>query len=151
MFTTNSASVGTRIRTGLWRRLLIALAVAVLYVGAATVLVVALPESAWPAIGGDGYASSQATIVPALNLFAVGVIFIAVFAPVVPVAMRIAASIAVGIAAAVAGPLLAALEGTAPAAGLFTLGVIVLGASGIALAAACAATTFRVSNRLTES
>jgi hypothetical protein len=150
MFTTNSASVGTRIRTGLWCRLLVALAAAVLYVSAATALVVALPESAWPAIGGDGYGSGQATIVPALNLFAVGLVVIAVFGPAVPVAMRIAASIALGTAAAVAGPLLSALEGTATAAELPAPGVIALGASGIALATACAA-TIRASNRPTES
>ncbi|WP_030159447.1 hypothetical protein [Glycomyces sp. NRRL B-16210] len=101
----------TTLTTGLRRRLLTGLAAAILYALAALALAAALPESAWPPIGGHGYAAGQATAVPAANLFAFAMLALAVFEPLVPAWARYALSAAAALLAAAAGPVLSAIEG----------------------------------------
>lgn len=125
--------MATTIRTHLWRRVFLAIAAAVLYAAFALALAAALPARAWPPIGGDGYSAAQATVVPAANLFGVAAIAIAVFEPLVAVALRHAVAAAAALAAAAAGPVLALVEGTD--ADLMRPGTAALAALGLLLGA----------------
>jgi hypothetical protein len=127
------AVVNGRIRTQWWRRLLIGLAAAVLYAALALVLAAVLPERAWPPIGENGYAASQAATVPAVNVFCVGMVLIGVFEPIVPLAVRHAASAAAALAAAAAAPLMAVFDGTVIGTVWAAPGVLALALLGLAL------------------
>lgn len=126
-----------RIRTQLWRRILIGLAAAVLYAASvpALALVLVLPESAWPPVGGHGYAASQAATVPAINVFCVGMILIGLFEPKAPVAVRHMVSAAAALAAAAAAPLMAVLGGAAIETGWAAPGALALALLGLVLGA----------------
>lgn len=114
--------------------MLVTVAAIVLYAVVAFGLAALLPGDAWPAIGDAEYSSGQATVVPALNVFAVGAIVLALLQPVLPKVPRIVLDVLLGIAAAAAGPALAAVSGTD--AGIVTPGTLVLAAGGIAVALA---------------
>ncbi|MEV6928327.1 hypothetical protein AB0M46_28100 [Dactylosporangium sp. NPDC051485] len=120
-----------RIRHRLWLRVLIGLSAVALYASIAFVLVGVTPDAAWPAIGDAGYSSGQATVVPAMNVFALGVILLAVFEPAAPFTVRMVLGFPLAILAAVAGPLLAVLGGADAAAGLLARGVMALAVAGI--------------------
>ncbi|MFC3494016.1 hypothetical protein [Glycomyces rhizosphaerae] len=124
-----------RMRTHLWRRMLIGLATAALYAASALVLAAVFPEGAWPPIGGHGYAAAQAATVPAMNVFGVGIVLIGVFEPIAPVALRHTASAAAALAAAAAAPLMAVLGGTAIGTVWSASGVLALALLGLVLGA----------------
>lgn len=124
-----------RMRTHLWRRILIGLSTAVLYAASVLVLSAVLPESAWPPIGGHGYTVAQAATVPAMNVFGIGIVLIGVFEPIAPVALRHTASAAAALAAAAAAPLMAVLGGTAIGTVWAAPGVLALALLGLVLGA----------------
>lgn len=120
-------------RRGLWRRLLVAVGAIVVYAVIALALAALVPEGLWPAIRDDEYSPGQASVVPALNLFPVGAITLALLHPVLPVAARIVLDVLLGIAVAAAGPALAVVSGEGAAAGVVAPGVLALAAVGIAI------------------
>jgi len=133
--TTSRGTVSGGIRVNLWRRALIGLAAAVLYVVGALILAAVLPESAWPHLGGDGYTAGQVSTVPAMNLFGAGVILVSVFEPLLPSALRHPASAVIALAAALAAPFMALVEGTVVRSEWATPGVLALGLLGLILGA----------------
>lgn len=120
-----------RIRPRLWQRILISLTAIVLYAGIAFALVMLIPEASWPAIGDTDHSSAQATVVAALNVFALGAIVLAVLQPVIPATVRVYLDGVVGVAAAWAGPVLARVSNHADAGGLITPGALALGVVAI--------------------
>lgn len=125
----------TRLRAGLGRRLLLGLAAAAVYAIAALALAALVPETGWPPIGDGRYSAAQAAIVPALNLFGLAVLLLAVAAPAIPRAAQIALALAAAVVAAAAGPLLALTE-TGTASAILTAGTIGLALSGAAVGTA---------------
>jgi hypothetical protein len=118
-------------RRALWRRLLVAVAAIVVYTVIALAFAALVPVGPWPAIGNSEYSPGQAAVVPALNLFAVGAIVLALLHPALPAPARIALDVLLGAAAAAAGPALAVVSGECTAAGLIAPGVLTLAAVGI--------------------
>lgn len=90
----------------------------------------------WPSVGDAEFSSGQATVVPALNVYGLGVILMAVFEPFASVTTRIAATLLVAGIAAEAGPLLAILTEGGKAPGLVAPGVIALATVGAVIGAA---------------
>ncbi|WP_205325344.1 hypothetical protein [Glycomyces sp. YM15] len=123
MITTALASV--------WRRILLGAIAIVGYGIVAATGAFLIPERAWPAIGDDQYSSAQATIVPALNVFALAMLCFAIAAPLVPRAIQVAFNLAAAVVAAVAGPLLARFADARTGIDLLTPGTAALLATGI--------------------
>jgi hypothetical protein len=113
-----------------WRRILVAVGAIVVYTAIALALAALVPDGLWPAIGDDEYSPGQASVVPALNLFPVGVIALALLHPVLPAAARIVLDVLLGVTVAAAGPILAVVSGGATA-GPTAPGVLALAAVGI--------------------
>jgi hypothetical protein len=132
-------------RRGPWRRLLVAVGAIVVYAVVALALAALVPDGLWPAIGDDEYSPGQAAVVPALNLFPVGAIALALLHPVLPAAARIVLDVLLGIAAAAAGPALAVVSGAT--LGLIPPGVLALAAVGIAIGLARTSVTQRGDRR----
>ncbi|MDA1361648.1 hypothetical protein O1R50_18620 [Glycomyces luteolus] len=123
MMTTTSASV--------WRRLLLGVLAIACYgiLSAACALLIA--ETAWPTIGDDQHSSAQATIAPALNVFALAMLGFAVAGPLFTPSLQVAFNLAAAIIAAGAGPLLARFAYARTDIDLFTPGTAALLTAGI--------------------
>jgi hypothetical protein len=124
------------IRHRLWLRLVLAVAAVAVYVIVALVLAATIPESGWPGIGDAEFSSRQATIVPALNVYALAVILLALFEPVTTAVARIVVTVVVAVIAAATGPLLAVLGEGVEASGPLAPGVIALAVAGIVVGSA---------------
>lgn len=118
---------------GLWRRLLVAVAAIIIFAVVALALAALVPDGLWPAIGDGEYSPGQASVVPALNLFPVGAIALALLHPALSASARIVLDVLLGIAVAAAGPALAVVSGETATAGLAAPGVFALAAAGIAI------------------
>ncbi|MGW0436283.1 hypothetical protein ACWDV4_27500 [Micromonospora sp. NPDC003197] len=132
------------IRYRIWLRLLLSVVAIALYAVIAFVLAGAIPESGWPSIGDAEFSSGQATVVPALNVYGLGILLIAVCEPFARVTIRLAVTLLVAIIAAEAGPLLAILTESGEASGLVAPGVIALATVGAVVGAARVWTTHRL-------
>lgn len=121
-----------RLRPGLGRRLLWGLAIIALYGIAAAALAALVPDTGWPTIGAGRYSSQQATIVPAVNFFAVASLVLVVAAPLIARAAVVAFGLVAAVFASAVGPLLAVFEGGADLA-LLTPGTIALAVAGSAI------------------
>ncbi|WP_454860009.1 hypothetical protein [Promicromonospora soli] len=133
-------------RRGLRCRLLVAVAAIVAYTAVALALAALVPEGWWPAIGNDEYSPGQAAVVPALNLFAVGAIVLALLHPALPATARMALDVLLGVGAAGAGPALAVVSGEGTATGLVAPGVLALAVVGIIVGVARTRVTRRAPN-----
>lgn len=122
----------TRRRQLLWRRLLVGVSTIVVYAIVAPPWPPSFPSPGWPAIGDDQYSAQQAAIVPAMNLFTIATLGLAVVAPVTSRMVRAALGLAAAVLAAVAGPLLALIEAGTDLAFL-TPGIITLALAGAAI------------------
>jgi hypothetical protein len=112
--TTTNLGIIARLRPGLGRRLLTGLAALALYTIAAVALAAFVPETAWPPIGAGPYSVQQATIVPALNVFAAASLVLCFAAPVIPGVLQAIIGVAGAVLASAAGPLLALGESGSP-------------------------------------
>lgn len=130
-------------RRGLWRRLLVAVAAIVVYTVIALVLAALVPVGSWPAIGKSEYSPGQAAVVPALNLFAVGAIVLALLHPALPAPARNVLDVLLGAAAAATGPALTVVSGEGTAVGLVAPGTLALAAVGIVVGLARTSLTRR--------
>jgi hypothetical protein len=136
----------SRLRPRIWRRVLLAVAAIALYAVIAFTLAALIPEGSWPAIGDSEYSSAQATVVPAINVLAVGTIILALLQPVIPIPALIVHDILLGAAAAAVGPVLAVVSGESPSADLITSGILALAAVGIVIALARSRVTWDASS-----
>ncbi|GAB3165790.1 hypothetical protein GCM10027059_23830 [Myceligenerans halotolerans] len=131
MMTTTSPRVGE----GLWRRVLLGAGAIALYSIAAAALATLAPGAAWPAVGDSQYSSQQATIVPAMNVFALATLLLAVVTPMTTRAVQAVGGLVAAILAAVTGPLLAVVETRADIS-LLTPAAIALALTGTAISLA---------------